>query len=88
MALCREKGYELLPASRRAACSTVSPGSRCPPGISRVCRSLCLQNTHFPPYLASGEADAQAAADWLEDIGAINDAGYAAALARHYGGKG
>ena len=36
----------------------------------------------------SGEADAQAAADWLEDIGAINDAGYAAALARHYGGKG
>ncbi len=28
------------------------------------------------------EADAQAAADWLEDIGAINDAGYAAALAR------
>lgn len=36
----------------------------------------------------SGEADAQAAADWLEDIGAINDAGYAAALARHYGEKG
>lgn len=36
----------------------------------------------------SGEADAQAAADWLEDIGAIDDAGYAAALARHYGGKG
>ncbi len=34
------------------------------------------------------EADAQAAADWLEDIGAVNDAGYAAALVRHYGGKG
>lgn len=34
------------------------------------------------------EADAQAAADWLEDIGAVDDAGYAAALARHYGGKG
>lgn len=34
------------------------------------------------------ESDAQAAADWLEDIGAIDDAGYAAALARHYGGKG
>lgn len=34
------------------------------------------------------EADAQAAADWLEDIGAVNDAAYAAALVRHYGGKG
>lgn len=34
------------------------------------------------------ESDAQAAADWLEDIGAVDDAGYAAALARHYGGKG
>lgn len=36
----------------------------------------------------SGEADAQAAADWLEDIGAVDDAAYAAALARHYGQKG
>ncbi len=36
----------------------------------------------------SDEANAQAAADWLEDIGAVDDAGYAAALARHYGGKG
>lgn len=36
----------------------------------------------------SDEADAQAAADWLEDIGAVDDAGYAAAVARHYGGKG
>ena len=34
------------------------------------------------------EADAQAAADWLEDIGAVNDVEYAAALVRHYGGKG
>lgn len=34
------------------------------------------------------EADAHAAADWLEDIGAVNDAGYAAALVRHYGSKG
>ena len=33
-------------------------------------------------------SDAQAAADWLEDIGAVDDAGYAAALVRHYGGKG
>ena len=34
------------------------------------------------------ESDAQAAAGWLEDIGAVDDAGYAAALVRHYGGKG
>ena len=33
-------------------------------------------------------SDAQAAADWLEDIGAVNDADYAASLARHYGGRG
>ena len=36
----------------------------------------------------SEEADAQAAADWLEDIGAVNDAEYAASLVRHYGGRG
>ena len=36
----------------------------------------------------SEEADAKAAADWLEDIGAVDDAGYAAAMVRHYGGKG
>lgn len=34
------------------------------------------------------EADAKAAADWLEDIGAVDDASYAAALARHYGERG
>ena len=34
------------------------------------------------------EVDAQAAADWLEDIGAVDDASYAASLARHYGSKG
>ena len=34
------------------------------------------------------ENDAQAAADWLEDIGAVNDAAYAAAVARDYGRRG
>ena len=34
------------------------------------------------------ETDAQAAADWLEDIGAVNDAAYAAAVARDYGRRG
>lgn len=33
-------------------------------------------------------SDAQAAADWLEDIGAVDDAAYAASLVRHYGEKG
>ena len=36
----------------------------------------------------SEEADAKAAADWLEDIGAVDDAAYAASLARHDGGRG
>lgn len=36
----------------------------------------------------TGHTDAQAAADWLEDIGALDDAAYAAALVRHYGAKG
>ena len=34
------------------------------------------------------EADAEDAADWLEEIGALNDAEYAAMLVRHYGGMG
>ena len=40
--------------------------------------------------LEAGEpwTDMGPAADWLEDIGAVDDAGYAAALVRHYGGKG
>ena len=36
----------------------------------------------------ASEAEARYAAEWLEAIGAINDAEYAAALVRHYGGKG
>ncbi len=34
------------------------------------------------------EADAQAAADWLEDIGAVDDESYAAAVVRDYGRRG
>ena len=33
-------------------------------------------------------ADARDAADWLEEIGALNDAAYAAALVRHYSARG
>ena len=34
------------------------------------------------------EAEARAAVDWLEDLGAVNDGEYAAALVRHYGSRG
>ena len=36
----------------------------------------------------AAESDAEAAADWLEEIGALNDADYASMLVRHYGGMG
>ena len=36
----------------------------------------------------TGQADAEAAAGWLEDIGVLDDAAYAAALVRHYASKG
>ena len=34
------------------------------------------------------ESDARAAADWLEDIGAVDDPAYAAAVVRDYGRRG
>lgn len=34
------------------------------------------------------QRDAANAADWLEDIGAVNDEAYAASIARHYSRKG
>lgn len=36
----------------------------------------------------ASEAEARYAAEWLEAIGALNDAEYAAALVRHYSGMG
>ena len=36
----------------------------------------------------ASEADARYAAEWMEAIGAIDDAAYAGALVRHYGGMG
>lgn len=36
----------------------------------------------------ASEGEARYAAEWLEAIGALNDAEYAAALVRHYGGMG
>ena len=34
------------------------------------------------------QEDAQEAANWLEEIGAVDDASYAGVIARHYGGRG
>ncbi|MBQ7713358.1 MAG: regulatory protein RecX [Oscillospiraceae bacterium] len=36
----------------------------------------------------AADADAEAAADWLEDIGALDDLAYARAVVRHYSGSG
>lgn len=36
----------------------------------------------------SGEKDAAAAVEWLEDMGAVNDEAYAATLVRHYSARG
>lgn len=36
----------------------------------------------------AADEDADAAADWLEEIGALDDAGYAAMLVRHYSAMG
>ena len=36
----------------------------------------------------SDEEDAAAAVEWLEDLGAVNDENYAAALVRHYSARG
>jgi len=36
----------------------------------------------------ASEENAREAADWLEEIGAVDDAAYAAMVVRHYGGKG
>ena len=36
----------------------------------------------------SGEEDAAAAVEWLEDLGAVNDEAYAATLVRHYSARG
>ncbi len=50
--------------------------------MSRFCLERKLQEK------GASEAEARYAAEWLEAIGALNDAEYAAALARHYGGMG
>lgn len=78
-----ETALEALRASARASSAKAQAAS--------IIGSRALSKRELTRRLVkkgSEEDDARAAADWLEDIGAVDDAGYAAALVRHYGGKG
>lgn len=78
-----ETALEALRASARASSAKAQAAS--------IIGSRALSKRELTRRLVkkgSEEDDARAAADWLEDIGAVDDAAYAAALARHYGGKG
>lgn len=78
-----EEALEAVKASMRASSAKVT--------AANMIGSRALSKRELTKRLVrrgSSASDAQAAADWLEDIGAVDDAGYAAALARHYGEKG
>lgn len=78
-----EEELEALRASARASSAKAA--------AANIIGSRALSKKELTRRLVkkgNEESDAQAAADWLEDIGAVDDAGYAAALVRHYGGKG
>lgn len=76
-ALARLKKAAGLSDTRAAAAELI--GRR---AMSRSCLEKKLREK------GANEAEARYAAEWLEAIGALNDAEYAAALVRHYGGKG
>lgn len=78
-----EEGLEALRASAKT--------SQAKAAAARMIGSRALSKQELTRRLVkkgSDAADAQAAADWLEEIGAVDDENYAAALVRHYGGKG
>ncbi len=78
-----EETAEALQASARASAARAAAAS--------IIGSRALSKQELTRRLVkkgNEASDAQAAADWLEDIGAVNDADYAASLARHYGGRG
>ena len=78
-----EETAEALQASARASAARAAAAS--------IIGSRALSKQELTSRLVkkgNEASDAQAAADWLEDIGAVNDAAYAASLARHYGGRG
>ncbi len=81
-----ELGEEELEALRASA-----KASRTKAAAARMIGSRALSKQELTRRLmkkGSDAGDAQAAADWLEEIGAVDDENYAAALVRHYGGKG
>ena len=81
-----ELGEEELEALRASA-----KASRTKAAAARMIGSRALSKKELTRRLmkkGSDAGDAQAAADWLEEIGAVDDENYAAALVRHYGGKG
>jgi len=78
-----EEDWDALQASAKASCAKSA--------AANMIGSRALSKRELTRRLVrkgAEESDAQAAADWLEDIGAVNDAGYAASLVRHYGNKG
>ena len=78
-----EETAEALQASARASAARAAAAS--------IIGSRALSKKELTKRLVkkgSGQEDAQAAADWLEDIGAVDDGAYAASLVRHYGGRG
>ena len=78
-----EETAEALQASARASAARAAAAS--------IIGSRALSKQELTRRLVkkgNEASDAQAAADWLEDIGAVNAADYAASLARHYGGRG
>ena len=81
-----ELGEEELEALRASA-----KASQTKAAAARMIGSRALSKQELTRRLmkkGSDAGDAQAAADWLEEIGAVDDENYAAALVRHYGGKG
>lgn len=81
-----ELGEEELEALRASAKTSQAKAA-----AARMIGSRALSKQELTRRLVkkgSDAADAQAAADWLEEIGAVDDENYAAALVRHYGGKG
>ena len=83
-------GLELDEGTLKALCASVKTSSA-KTAAANMIGSRALSKRELTRRLirkGNDEADARTAADWLEDIGAVNDAEYAAALVRHYGGKG
>lgn len=82
MALSDEKAERL-----RAACAESAARER----AARLAAARPLSKTELKRKLIQkGQSApvAEAAADWLESLGALNDAAYASEVVRHYAGRG